>query len=296
MDTIPDVLYQSIFSYLLGDQFDHIFFADYRRVLLVNKVFQKCAQHYVKTTPFKLNFCVEHRDDNMEALDVIRNVNKYDITIYGIELRLHHFMLNGLKLSSSLRRLRVTNQSPSGFSLPLGSFFDWRIFKNCTKLTSISIDSDLGAGKHRVKDLLLSNKNTLEDLTLFIQDIDSNHFLRTDMSWPNLKTLSFNYYNDVMAPNPPIININCPKLQRLVIKINEEDLVDADLDLDFLADADLDLLDKKDRDNHGYDYDYYGNTYKFKTCSISDLEHIGMVVDVSKDCNIILKVRLFPRF
>ena len=141
MDTIPEELYQSIFCYLLGDDFDHEFFADYRRVLLVNKVFQKCAEHYVKTTPFKLYFCMEHKLEIMEALNVIRNVRKYDITIYDLELKIHgrFFTLNGLKLSSSLRRFSVNNRSLLGHCLPLGNF-DWPMLKHCTKLTSIFID------------------------------------------------------------------------------------------------------------------------------------------------------------
>ena len=286
MDTIPDVLYQSIFSYLLGDEFDHEFFSNYRRVLLVNKVFQKCVEHYVKKTPFQLYFCTEHRLEMMEALNVIRNVNKYDITIYDLELKIHGFMLNGLKLSSSLRRFSVNNRSLLGdYSLPLGNFY-WPMLKDCTKLTSIFIDcGDIKYGKqHYIKNLLFSNKNTLEDLTLFTCDIDKIHFLQTDMSWPNLKKLSIMYYRDFRAPNQRIVHIKCPNLQRLFIKALEGDLVDNDLDLEDLADADLDLLDRTDRDS-----------YKYKTCSVSELRHIGIVADVSEDCNIILEVRVIQR-
>jgi len=280
IDAIPDEAVQIILGFLLGDQFDQIFFHDLR----VNRYFQEQVQLYVKTTPLKLHLCLKGEVNKIEAMRLISYVRRHGLTIYDL-----HFEFNSLDYDilseleeinlRNIRRLRVGDALSvrTPLSEHTGTAFDWGLFvNNCKELSSLYVDCSVPTIKlKQLKRLLSINKNTLEHLSLHIKGLRAFETWAEDIICPNLRTL---YISNSGMPWGDCI-IKCPNLETLLIKIFYTFLQRQNLVLSNVS------------EEGGYDDDW-GYHYVNKTCSVSELRKMGMAVEASDDCNIVLKVYL----
>jgi len=326
MDTIPEELYQNIFGYLLGDHADDIFFVNKTyEIQLVNKNFQISFQNYLKTNPLKLNLDNDEDDrcDTVRlasalksfgvlpctlSLDIVSNSN-----IRNIIQVLHGFNFTSLRELSiidtfegddvfefhSVRGQRKNQKML--FEGLLGLNFsslrhliinrfreiDWGAFADCQKVTNLELHEcylDVSLQAQKLKTFLSSNKNTLEYIDMQIFSISDDDIfydvLPKDMNWPNLKRLSIEF----PSLSPEIIESST--LQEIVIGICDFPVRNFFIKChhlkvlfihnvgfgDFQLNAILEL-----KDIPGYPY---------KTCNSIELRKIGLMVEVSDDCDI----------
>lgn len=202
MDTIPEDIYQHIFSYLLGDTVwvDKVFFnrrhwtrtnginpTETYELQLVNKRFKHNFEKYLKTKPLVLHVWSFRSCIAEWYLHLVKALKKYDVEnlysfkwYYGRNKDGHTQNiieeLHGLNFKS-LRSLHLHDDG-----------FDFEILGECKQLTYITLDymesllDEVEAEK--LKTFLSLHKHTVERLS-----IANNYDLIPDDSWPNLKRL-----------------------------------------------------------------------------------------------------------
>ena len=307
MDTIPEDIYQHIFSYLLEDNVDHIFsgFTTDKsyRLQFVNKTFQRSFQHYLKTN--QLILCLEDIKKSLEYIDVLKKhdskstlqlmrfLKRYNVSLYHLYIEYEfdndHITHNIMKIMhginfSSLRELWLVRT---------GRQFDFEVFKDCNKLTCFYVDDDCVVDKisaQKLKTLLSLNKHNLESLFLPIDILPKD--LR---SWPSLQQLvippmPIRASKTIQSSTLQYLVIWCYSIPttRLVIKCPNLEVLLIEIDND--PDHPLEL---KPRSHIQYFKDYnitcVGTVFG-ETCHPSELRKIGIEVEVSNDCDIGLRL------
>ena len=295
IDMIPEALYQNIFSYLLEDNFQDIFEKHYS-LQFINKAFQRSFIHYLKTNPISLY--ITSRSDLVEfTLQIIKFLKRYDISVYDMTVYFRYCSIvdppsiimeamYGINLTS-LRKFELDSDEED---------FDMKILEGCKELTHFTLHKIYANGRDEEEEYPLSaeklntflsfNKRTLEYLEYEMDNVETyNEIFPKDLSWPNLKKITLSDIRWISASltiesstlqhlvlhtlkstdrNGEMV-IRCPNLKVLLINVNDP------LEIEFT------YRSCKPYDNH----ERYTNT-----CHPSELRKIGVVVDVSSDCDI----------
>jgi len=303
MDTIPEDIYQQIFSYLLDDNVNIIFLRSTApksqfntstyRLQFVNKTFQRSFQNYFKTNQFSLNL-----EDREKSLQLMRGLKKYDVSIY--EMTINFYGINYIPKNDIMKAMHGINfTSLERLWIESGVQFDLEILKDCKELRYIRASNHFvrcidETTAENMYTLLSLNKHTLETLNLpaydFVGDID---VFPTDFrTWSSLKELEITDIHDFAAETiesstlerlvirhffPRHMVIKCPNVEILFIEID-----------DIGADSEDDI-ELKIRSRQPYD-EWFDNGDGFTyTCHPSELRKIGMEVEVSVYCDIGIK-------
>lgn len=281
MDTIPNEIYQHIFSYVLGDYDVNSIVQKnaYINLKLVNETFKDRIETYLKTTPLFLIF-----DGTEMSLKLVTYLKRYGVS-------------NKYHLELCLRYLNRSDCNPKR----LGTQFDLQTLELlCKELKCITLhvphsivndivngkvdDNDMKIIAEKWKFLLYAYKHSLESL-YFIGSDRYDIFPNDLRSWPNLKQLeilncsmepktiesSTLEFLQIFAENslPDNIVIKCPNLKVLLIGSNN---------------FDARKIEMEDRSSCN---PYDENDRRFtKTCHPSELQKFGMVVEVSPNCDI----------
>ena len=303
MDTIPEALCQEILSYLLGNDMNEIF-RNYS-MQFINKTFQRSFQHCLKTNPLKLYLSSWNGDhiynNRMEyTLQLIRfvkssNAHVHDLTISfeGVHYNNHDHIVEAMHdiNFSSLRSLSL-------FVVVI----DLELFKDCKELKRFHLGYDYEffgvMSAKKMKTFLSLNKNTLEYLKLPADGVPNK--LRR---FSNLKELtifdisrwtSTTVESDILEHLVLLLTHNyshrrvvvkCPNLKVLFIGIeNRNSFSRMELKTRSRQQYDEDICDDVRRAGGGFLY----------TCHPSELQKIGMVVEVSDDCDIGIAKDFYP--
>ena len=295
MDMIPEALYQDIFSFLLEDNFEDIFLKNYS-LQFINKTFQRSFIHYLKTKPISL--LIRNRKDLLEfTLQLIKFLKRYDISIYDMTV-MFRYCLTLCPPSTIMEAMYDINfASLRRFELHSdGEEFDFKILEGCKELEHFTIgdfytnalDEDQRTAE-KLKTFLSFNKHTLEYLEYYVDNDETyKNIFPKDLSWPNLKKIIL--YNIWISTS---LTIESSTLQHLVLDSFDckGEMVIRCPNLKVLH-INVDPLEMELTDRSCKPYD--DHKYYTKTCHPSELRKIGVIVDVSSDCDIgIDNTRLF---
>ena len=289
--TLPDEIYQHIFGYILGNDVKDIFY--FASVKLVNKTFQRIFRSYLKTNP--LLILDLHGDySSLQLLKVLKRIfNVSSIYSLNLEYPGDDVCLNqniikelcGFNLTS-LRKLHLTEED-----------FGLEILQECNQLTSLALEVDFIDSLDEVRaekfnTFLSLNKDTLEYLEVpLLLDGESYHdVIPKDLSsWSKLKKLFiFSIYTKADSQSKVIesstlqwIHINYLEGDMMVIKCPNLKVLYIE-SIDRIYDHGVEL-EERACNPHDKEYVYFNYT-----CHPSKLRKIGMVLEVSSDCDIFI--------
>ena len=294
LDTIPEALYQEILGYLLGDDIYEIFRKNYS-LQFINKTFQRSFQRYLMTTPLKFDlrgpfdimFSDYNGDHESKLLQLINIVKRYNVYLYDLTVDIYDFNFNLYRVMEAMHGINLSSLRKLTVAI---AEFDLKAFKDCKTLTHCLL-----YWSHRLDDVqveknenfLSFNKHTLKYLQLSCGIIPKD--LR---SWPNLERLEI---IDIYTRTVQSIESNT--LQHLVLRFDDPcrmEIKCPNLKVLFIEIEDINSfprIELKTRSCQPYDEDIGESEDLFRyTCHPSELRKIGVVVDVSDDCDIGIRI------
>jgi len=298
MDTIPDDIYEHIFSYLLGDTvkvndlFFHNFFrGKWIRLQLVNKKFKSNFKSYVKRNPIWLQL-----ESNKKDLDSLKCLKKY----YNVEngIRVHRLSFgcdgNNNNITQNIKEeLKGFNFNSLRELYLNGKDFDLEILRECQGLTFISLGNDYvkdldEVNAEKLKSFLSFHKHTMETLMIpLILDSESYHdLIPKDLSWPTLKKLfigpiqnSSSITKEIKSNTLESLKIYYDNTCNIVIKCPNLKVILID---NIGSYHQIKSKDRSPCKPYGEDDEKFTST-----CPPSELSKIGIkVVEVSSNCDI----------